>query len=84
MSPVADPEVKRPSYAVEQRLRLIDFLVAHYGTINRSALTDYFGISMPQASMDIRDYVNMAPDNIEYDAGSRVYRRADSFRRVYP
>jgi hypothetical protein len=41
---------KKHTYAVEQRLRLIDFLVAQYGHVNRSALCDYFGISEQQAS----------------------------------
>lgn len=34
-------------YAIEQHLRLLDFLLAQYGTVNRSSLEDYFGISTP-------------------------------------
>jgi hypothetical protein len=54
-------------YAIEQRLRFIDFLVAHYGSVNRAALVDYFGISLPQASHDIGDYMKIAAENIVYD-----------------
>ena len=71
-------------YAVEQRLRLIDFLVAHYGSINRGALVDYFGISMPQASNDIGAYIERAPDNLSYDRKAKTYVRASSFVRVWP
>lgn len=70
-------------YAVEQRLRFIDFLVAHYGFINREALVDYFGISTPQVSNDIGAYLKLAPGNIVYDRHSKCYRRADDFKRIW-
>ncbi len=70
-------------YAVEQRLRLIDFLIKHYGTLNRDALMDYFGISQPQASRDIADYIALAPGNIEYDRTAKHYVRGPNFVRVF-
>lgn len=69
---------------VMQRLRLIDFLLDHYGMVNRSAIMDYFGVSTPQASMDIREYLKLAPDNMTYDRTTRVYRRNVGFTRVIP
>jgi hypothetical protein len=75
---------KRLTYAVEQRLRLIDFLLHHYGTLNRQALTEYFAISMPQASLDIQAYLRMAPDNAEYDKSAKTYRRTPLFKRIWP
>lgn len=71
------------SYAVEQRLRFIDFLFYQYGVLNRSALMEYFGISQPQASRDIQDYIAMAPGNAVYDQGAKAYLREANFRRVY-
>jgi hypothetical protein len=71
------------SYAVEQRLRLIDFLLIHYGTLNRDALMDYFGISRQQAAHDIRDYLQLAPKNMRYDTSMRTYRRSEAFQRVF-
>ena len=47
---------RKRNFALEQRLRFIDFLLDHYGRLNRGALVDYFGISVPQASIDIRTY----------------------------
>jgi len=72
------------SYAVEQRIRLIDFLLFHYGTVRRGALRDYFGISEPQASNDLGLYQELAPGNMAYDMHAKLYRRTDTFERIYP
>lgn len=75
--------MKTHTYALEQRLRLIDFLLAHYGIVNRSTLMDYFAISTPQASLDIREYLRIAPRNAEYDKSAKTYRRCAGFVRKY-
>jgi hypothetical protein len=72
------------TYAVEQRLRFIDFLLYQYGVLNRSASMEYFGISSPQASRDIQDYIAMAPGNIAYDKTAKAYLRGAKFKRLYP
>jgi hypothetical protein len=71
-------------YALVQRLRLIDFLLHHYGTLNRQALTDYFAISTPQASKDVQAYLRLAPANAEYDKSAKTYRRTPAFKRLWP
>ena len=71
------------TYAVEQRLRFIDFLLHHYGTLNRAAIMDYFGVSIPQASMDIREYIALAPNNALYDKSAKTYRKTEEFARVW-
>ena len=71
------------TYAVEARLRFIDFLLHQYGTINRSALRDYFGMSTPQASQDIQAYIAIAPRNVTYDVNAKTYARTDCFTRVW-
>lgn len=65
------------------RLRFIDFLLAHYGTLNRAAISDYFGLSTPQASSDIQAYLECAPDNVDYDPSAKLYRRSDAFKRTF-
>lgn len=70
-------------YAIEQRIRFIDFLIANYGYINRMMLMDYYGVSMPQASRDIRDYMILAPENIEYSKVDKHYRRTAKFKRYF-
>lgn len=71
------------TYAVEQRLRFIDFLLHQYGTLNRSAIMDYFGISEPCASRDIRQYIELAPANAIYDKVEKTYVRGAGFQRVW-
>lgn len=71
------------SYAVEHRLRFIDFLVAHYGTVRRSAIVDYFGVSMQQASFDMSKYQELAPNNITYSLSKKMYVRTDTFERLW-
>lgn len=75
---------KRLPFAVAYRMRFIDFLLHEYGTLNRSALVDYFGISTPQASNDIGLYQELAPGNVEYDLSAKTYRRTRAFVRVWP
>lgn len=70
-------------YAVMQRLRFIDFLMAHYGEINRSAVVNYFGVSHPTASNDFKLYMNLAPNNMAYDAQLKSYRRSPLFKQVW-
>ena len=70
-----------PTYAVEQRLRFIDFLLHEYGYFNRSAIMNYFGISQPQASLDIKQYLTLVPDNVRYDTKLKAYFRSESFKR---
>jgi hypothetical protein len=66
------------------RLRMIDFLLDHYGHFNRPTLMDYFGLSQPQVSMDIKWYMIHAPENIEYDKSLRTYRKSANFTRTFP
>jgi hypothetical protein len=72
------------TYAVEQRLRLIDFLLHQYGHINRSAIEEFFGISGPQASNDLQLYIALEPTNMEYSLTAKRYERTQAFARRYP
>lgn len=63
----------------DRRLAFIDFRLRWDGRINRSDLTDFFGISIPQASLDIARYSALAPQNLAYDRSSRVYQISESF-----
>lgn len=70
-------------YAVEQRLRLIEFLVVHYDSVGREQLIDFFGISAPQATRDFKAYKELAPDNLLFDDKVKKYKKSHSFKRVY-
>lgn len=75
--------MEKITYAVEQRLRLIDFLLTHYGTLNRAAIMDFFGVSRVQASIDIQQYLKIAPLNATYDKTAKAYKRTSGFVRIY-
>lgn len=46
-------------------------------------LTEHFGISVPQASLDISKYMELAPSNLTYDRSSKTYTAAQSFHPLY-
>lgn len=68
----------------ERRLEFIDVRLRWDGRINRSDLTTFFGISVPQASLDIARYVELAPNNAVYDRSARVYLAGERFKPLYP
>ena len=68
----------------DRRLEFIDFRLQWDGRLNRSDLTDFFGISVPQASLDISKYQELRPGNMEYDRSSRVYVATPAFSPVFP
>lgn len=79
-----DVEIKLTlNWAQIQRLRLIDVLLDHCGYVNRIVLMDYYGISQPQASTDIKYYTKIAPNNIRYDSSRKAYVKTDTFERVW-
>lgn len=84
--PVATAEPVEPkglSWGLESRLQFIDFRLRWERRINRMDLTEHFGISVPQASLDIAKYTELAPDNLTYDRSSKTYTAAPSFRPLY-
>lgn len=66
-------------WGVEQRLEFIEFHLFWEGGINRSDITDHFGVSVPQASKDLSQYQAMAPRNISYDKSRKRYFKTDVF-----
>ena len=70
-------------WGVERRLEFIDFRLFWDGRINRSDLTEQFGISTPQASADLARYQEMAPDNLTYDPSLKCYLAAVTYRPVF-
>lgn len=70
-------------WSQERRLQFIDFRLQWERRINRRDVTDFFKISVPQASADISKYAEMAPDNLEYDASSRTYIATANFVALF-
>jgi hypothetical protein len=65
-----------------QRLEFIEFRLYWEGKLNRRDLIDFFGISTPQASLDLARYMELAPKNIAYDKNLKAYLPARRFRPV--
>ena len=70
------------NWGQERRLEFIDFRLRWEKIFNRSDLRSHFGISVPQASLDIAKYTQLAPNNLVYDRSSRTYRAAATFAPV--
>jgi hypothetical protein len=70
-------------WSQERRLQFIDFRLQWGGKLNRADLTRFFQISIPQASMDIRQYSERAPHNLVYDRSSRVYAATPGFSPLF-
>ena len=71
------------NYAIEQRLRLIDFLIDKYGQIKREFIIDFFGISPATATRDFKKYRELNPNNMVFDDVSKTYLRAPLFVKAY-
>lgn len=67
----------------QERLRFIEFCLYHFGEINREHIAEYFGMSLVQASLDIREYSKLAPRNVYYDKSTRRYVYTELFERKF-
>lgn len=74
---------KKLRWSAERRLEFIEFLLYWEGGLNRSDLTERFGVSIPQASTDLTKYRELAPANMEYDVSAKRYVAASNFAPKY-
>ena len=70
-------------WGVEQRLEFIEFHLYWEGGVNRADIREFFGVSVPQASKDLSQYQELAPDNIRYDRSEKRYLAAESFKPLF-
>lgn len=67
-------------WGIEQRLEFIEFRLFWEGGINRSDITRFFGVSVPQASKDLSQYQEIAPENMRYDKSLKRYFASERFK----
>ena len=67
-------------WGVEKRLEFIEFRLFWEGGVNRADITDFFGVSVPQASKDFTLYRALAPDNVRYDLSEKRYFATEEFQ----
>ena len=70
-------------FSQAMRLVWIDATVEATGQINRSDICTSFGISIPQASNDLRVFQSRYPDRLIYDHRAKLYRRAANTYAVF-
>lgn len=70
-------------WGTERRLEFIEFRLFWEGGLNRADITDFFGVSVPQASKDLSQYRELAPANIHYDLSAKRYLAAPDFRPIF-
>lgn len=70
-------------WGVEQRLEFIEFRLFWEGAVNRADITSHFGVSVPQASLDLARYLEIAPHNLSYDRSDKKYVAAEMFKPVF-
>jgi hypothetical protein len=70
--------------AVQARLRFIDTMLEHYGSVGRAIIMDYFGMGGASASRDLALYNKLAPHNMVFDNSSKLYLRGPNFERKFP
>jgi hypothetical protein len=82
--PTADAaSTKGLSWGLERRLQFIDFRLRWEGRLNRTDLAEHFGLSIPQVSLDIAKYTELAPGNLTYDRSSKTYVTGTQFKPLY-
>ena len=65
------------------RLAFIELCARFLGEVNRQDLLSRFDIKAAAGSRDLSAYRDLAPGNIEYDAKTKVYVRAELFRPLF-
>lgn len=73
---------RRGRWGQDRRLEFIDSRLYWEGRLNRSALTEFFGISVPQASLDLAEYQSRAPNNTLYDRTEKAYLATPEFSPI--
>lgn len=66
-----------------QRLEFLEHELFWAGRINRTTLATNTGTSLPQASLDIKSYKNLAPENLVYDLTEKAYLATPNFSPVF-
>lgn len=66
-----------------QRLQFIEFRLLWEGHVNRSDLIEAFNISVPQSTLDFREYMERAPGNMDYDKRRRHYFPMPTFKPAF-
>lgn len=76
-------DAQTPRWSQLQRFAFIERRLYWEGTLSRQDLITRFGISAPQASMDVQRYDELVPGNVEFDRSRKAYVARPGFRPKY-
>lgn len=86
----AEPGQGNNKWNQARRLEFIDFRLSCDGKINRRDLVDFFGISVPQASLDLARYHQLAQEsvpprvNLAYNRHLKCYIKTSDYKPLFP
>lgn len=67
-------------WSAKKRMEFIESRLFWEGKISRKDITDFFDISIPQATKDIKAYSELALENIRYDPRAKQYVTGPDFK----
>lgn len=74
----------RLTYAMEQRMRFIDYVLFHFGHITRRHLIDFFGVTSATATRDFALFIELYPGMIRLNHTTKLYVPTPQYRRIFP
>lgn len=70
------------TYTQTERLRMLDCLLANYGSVGREMLIDWFGVSPACATRDLALYREIRPANVYFCDETKKWHRSACFLPV--
>lgn len=80
---MAIQDLAKLTQSQRDRLAFVELRLRFVGEIRRQDLAKRFGIQTAAATRDLAAYKDFAPNNLEYDAKSKMYRIGEWFRPVF-
>lgn len=75
--------IREDSFSVTVRLMWIDGVIDNDGCINRADISRAFGVSIQQASIDLRRYMELNPGRIGYDVRQKHYALVEGTKPLF-
>jgi predicted DNA-binding transcriptional regulator YafY len=72
------------TYTQKERLRMIDCLIANYGSVGRDMLMDWFGVSPACATRDLALYKELNPSNVYFCEETKKWYQHACFKKAFP
>lgn len=67
------------NWSARARLIYIERIAYWRGSLRRADISKHFGVSVPQASADIAEYLRLNPESLDYDRSAKRYVASKDF-----